>query len=214
MIHRFIPPCRRTRAPARGFAYNTDVSYQTYTTDALICGSYDRLTADRTYRMFTESTGMVFATARSAREERSKQRYALQDFALVRVSLVRGKSGWRVGSVEPLQNYYLSAPHRAARGTVVAVVNLLRRLVAGEEAHPAIFADTVRLLSDVPRLADEVLAQALQVYTLRTLAHLGYVAEHQSYQALLDPEADWVQATAMPATATKAITDGLAASHL
>ena len=38
---------------------------------------------------------MVLAAARSVREEKSRQRYALQEFALVRVSLIKGKSGWR-----------------------------------------------------------------------------------------------------------------------
>lgn len=191
------------------------MSYQTYTTEAIVCGSYDRLTADRTYLLFTESAGMVYATARSAREERSKQRCALQDFAHVRVSLVKGKSGWRVGSVEPLANYYLAASDRAARGTVVTTVQLLRRLLTGEDAQPAIFADTRALLQTVNHGEQAALAVWLETYTLRTLAQLGYIASHQAYDSRLVAGLDWLDDhRVLPPEATAAISNGFAASHL
>ena len=63
------------------------MSYQTYTTEALVCGTYDRNTADRSYRLFARELGMLFADARSVRLEKSRQRMALSDFSLVRVSL-------------------------------------------------------------------------------------------------------------------------------
>ncbi|HMA79002.1 MAG TPA: recombination protein O N-terminal domain-containing protein [Candidatus Paceibacterota bacterium] len=191
------------------------MSYQTYTTEAIVCGSYDRMTADRTYLLFTESAGMVFATARSAREERSKQRYALQDFSHVRVSLVKGKGGWRVGSVEPLHNYYASASDRAARGTVVATVQLLRRLVTGEDAQSTIFSDTHAFLAAVNEGDKTTLGIRFETFTLRLLAQLGYVATHPSYASRLATGTVWLKdTTTLPAEATTAISNGFAASHL
>lgn len=191
------------------------MSYQTYTTEAIVCGSYDRLTADRTYLLFTETAGMVFATARSAREERSKQRFALQDFAHVRVSLVKGKSGWRIGSVEAVTNYYLDAPDRAARGMVVGVVQLLRRLLTGEEVNTAVFTDTVALLGTSSQVAMVDPTVLFDAYRLRTLAHLGYVATNEAYAGLLEPGDTWLTYTdALPGLATKAIEQGLNASQL
>lgn len=191
------------------------MSYQTYTTEALVCGSYDRMTADRTYLLFTESAGMVYATARSAREERSKQRYALQDFSFVRVSLVKGKGGWRVGSVEPIANYYAGATDRAARGTVVATVQLLRRLLTGEDAQPAIFSDTLAFLKSVNEGDKTVLGVRLETYTLRLLAQLGYVATSTAYAQRLAAGDAWLTDTsALPAEAVAAISNGFAASHL
>lgn len=191
------------------------MSYQTYTTEAIVCGCYDRLTADRTYLLFTATAGMVFATARSAREERSKQRYALQDFSHVRVSLVKGKGGWRIGSVEPFINYYTSAPHRAARGTVVAVVQLLRRLLTGETVQPHIYDDTVAILARTREGKVEELAGHLETFTLRTLAQLGYVADNAAYTQQLAPGLAWLETSGeVPPEATAAIANGFAASHL
>lgn len=191
------------------------MSYKTYTTEAIVCGSYDRLTADRTYLLFTEEAGMVYATARSAREERSKQRYALQDFSHVRVSLVRGKSGWRVGSVEPLVNYYSLAATRELRGHVVAVVALLRRLLTGEDTQPAVFEDTRLLLMALPEQTTEVAAMLYDRYALRVLAHLGYIATNAAYTELLSAGDAWASdPEPLPAAAHTAITNGLQASHL
>jgi len=209
------PRHNHVRDCAGGFAYNTYMAYQTYTTEALVCGSYDRLTADRTYLLFTETAGMVFATARSAREERSKQRFALQDFAHVRVSLVKGKSGWRIGSVEPLINYYSSAPSRAARGTVVSTVQLLRRLLVGEDAHPEIFADTKAILAASSSADEATLPVSLETYTLRTLAHLGYVPHDAAYTDALATDGAWLtRREPLPAAAAQAIKAGFNASHL
>lgn len=151
------------------------MAYTTYTTDALVCGTYDRKTADRSYRLFTRELGMVWADARSVRLEKSRQRMALCDFSLVRVSLVRGKGGWKVGSVAAHHNFYHSAINQAARGSVVTIVRLLRRYVQGEVAEPALFdfvVESLHVLSnDVP---ERIFAD--QVITLRILAELGYVA--------------------------------------
>ena len=152
------------------------MSYTTYTTDAIVCGTYDRNTADRTYRLFTREVGMVWADARSVRLEKSKQRFGLSDFSLIRVSLVRGKSGWKIGSVSAIDNYYHSAIDQSARGSIVTIVRLLRRYFQGEEAQPELFdfvAESLSILSE--DVSERVFAD--QVITLRVLSELGYVAK-------------------------------------
>jgi len=84
-------------------------------------------TSDKSFLLFTRDNGMLFATAKSVREEVSKQRQALQDFSRIRVSLVKGKTGWRIGSVESLRNDFSAAYDRETRGSVVSLYRLLRR---------------------------------------------------------------------------------------
>lgn len=150
------------------------MSYQTYTTKALVCGTYNRNTADRSYLLFTREAGMLYAEARSVREERSRQRMALQDFSLVRVSLVKGKSSWKIGSIECERNFFSSASDKEARGSVVLVTKFLRRFFSGQEAAPALFDYVVAslgLLSSASTTRDyfEKIIQA------RILLELGYV---------------------------------------
>lgn len=151
------------------------MSYSTYTTEAIVCGTRDRNTTDRSFLLFTQSGGMLYAEARAVRRESSKQRSALQDFTRVRISLIRGKSGWRVGSVEALENYYTSAVDREARGSVVALIKMLRRFARGEEAMTEVYefikiALTTLAQSQIERTFLEAYVQ------VHFLAHLGYVA--------------------------------------
>lgn len=150
------------------------MSYQTYTTKALVCGTFNRNTADRSYLLFTREAGMLYADARSVREERSRQRYALQDFSLVRVSLIKGKRGWKIGSIEAQENYYQTSIDKDARGSVVSLFRLLRRFVKGEEADPELFDYIIDALNE---LSNEVAKRSFVSIAIQVqvLAVLGYV---------------------------------------
>lgn len=158
------------------------MAYKTYITEALVCGSYDRHTSDRLYMLFTRDAGMVYAAARSVREERSKQRYALQDFSHVRVTLIHGKSGWRIAGVESLCNYYALCESREARACVRNGILLARRCIQGEVPHAEIFDDVVAAYQGV-HTCDPVLLN--MIVSLRMLSALGYVAPHDELHRIL-----------------------------
>tara|TARA_B100000508_G_scaffold132869_1_gene122227 strand:+ start:3687 stop:4265 length:579 start_codon:yes stop_codon:yes gene_type:complete len=150
------------------------MAYQTYTTEALVCGTFDKNTADRSYLLLTKRAGMVFADARSVRSEKSRQRYALQDFSRVRVSLVKGKAGWKIGSIEAVNNYYAKAVDKTARGSVVSTVRFLRRFLKGEGELPELFDYVTKVLNFLSNEIEDrqFMEVATQVYIL---SMLGYV---------------------------------------
>jgi recombinational DNA repair protein (RecF pathway) len=128
---------------------------------------------------------MLFADARSVREERSRQRYALQDFSQIRVSLVKGRKGWKIGSVEVFKNDFMDASSRAVRGSVVAIYRTLRRFIHGEEASPELFdfcREALALVS-ADMKARQFFEQLTQVQILRLL---GYVDENTLPQPVRD----------------------------
>ncbi len=150
------------------------MSYQTYTTEALVCGAFERNTSDRSFRLFTKTAGMIYATARSVREERSKQRYALQEFSRVRVSLIKGKRGWRVGSVEVSQNDYSLAISREVRGSVLMLYRMLRRFIHGEEPMPELFDFCIEALDEL--IKNDRDREFLELFVQsQILFKLGYV---------------------------------------
>jgi recombinational DNA repair protein (RecF pathway) len=132
---------------------------------------------------------MVWATARSVREERSRQRYALQDFSLIRVSLIKGKSGWRIGSTEALGNPFLDARGRLARGGITYLIKMLRRYVQGEQSMSTAFDDLAAALLAI-RESDDVFAITAwqNVVVTRLLYTLGYVALRPSIELLVTTE--------------------------
>jgi len=193
------------------------MAYATYTTEVLVCGTFDKNTADRSYLLFTREAGMVYADARSVREERSRQRYALQDFSSARVSLVKGKGGWRIGSIEPLENHYLLAVDKPARGSVVSIVRFLRRFAGAEEANPEVFDAIVAALRFVrTAVAHRDLLE--RIVMVRTLVELGYVDAKRIPEAVRTAPLATLVATPPPQsvadTLERLYTQAVSVSHL
>ena len=189
------------------------MSYQTYTTEAIVCGSRANNTSDKGFLLFTREAGMLWASAKSVREERSRQRFALQDFSLIRVSLVRGRSGWRIGSVECERNYFREAGKEAKvqRGTITAIIRLLRQFVHGEVTQQDIFDDTkVALAEAVIEVEGEKLKE---LFAFRLLYRLGYIQSRDSYSQNLSSSLWWTL-PALSTEAKKALKNAETVSHL
>lgn len=190
------------------------MAYKTYTTDAIVCGSHDTYTSDRSFLLFTREAGMLWATARSVRVEQSKQRYALQDFSLIRVSLIKGKGGWRIGSVEAIHNPFMEAHARTARAGIAAVIKLVRRFVRGEDPQPKVYDDLATVLVCLAIASPDDGIDLQDQFTLRTLHNLGYIAPRDSFRALIASDDPWSVPTQISAEAKQSIAQALAVSHL
>ncbi|MBX2866580.1 recombination protein O N-terminal domain-containing protein [Candidatus Kaiserbacteria bacterium] len=188
------------------------MAYHLYNTEALVCGSRDSNTSDRAYILFTREAGMIWAQTKSVREERSKHRYALQDFSVIRVSLVHGKAGWRIVGTEPSTNLYYDAKERDVRILLRNVVRLLRRVIRGEEATPELYDDLLHTLKAVPK--DVAASEMETVLTLRVLHALGYIAPQEVYQNLLEDNAYETRTPEGLRKASQVIEGALTASHL
>ncbi|MBX9906683.1 recombination protein O N-terminal domain-containing protein [Patescibacteria group bacterium] len=157
-------------------------TFETYTTEAIVCGSFSDKEHDRTLRLFTKEGGMLYARAGGTRAHISKLRYGLQDFSYAKVTLVRGRSEWRVIGAVALDNFYYKARTRAARAAVLAGTRSLSRFVQGGGRHPELFTEVVDGMY-VLGAAEHPLGE--RVFLLRLLSHLGYVSPHASYARLL-----------------------------
>ncbi len=147
--------------------------YEKYPADALILDSRERGEADRAYALFTEEFGLVWARAAAARTENSKMRGALQSYARARVSLVKGKRGWRLaGAIAHTPS--IGAPQNGIRA-FARVSQLVLRLCAGEEKNPYLFA----ALSDAQRalFAEGADTASIEIVCVaRVLYALGYLS--------------------------------------
>lgn len=158
------------------------MSYETYTTRAIVCGSHDRGDHDRTLRLFTADAGMVFASARGLRSNDSKLRYALQDLSHSTVSLVHGKREWRLTGAASIENFYFDAKTREARVALVSYLRSVRRMVQGSE-DGAVFEQVLDTLGTLVRKDASTL---VDIAVLRLLNSLGYVRAHDGIAALLE----------------------------
>jgi recombinational DNA repair protein (RecF pathway) len=163
------------------------MSSRQYITKAIVCGSRHTMTSDKSYLLFTQELGMLWAVARSVRMEKSKQRCALQDFSIIRVSLVQGRSVWRIGSVEALSNPFFESSSRIARGGVSYIIKMLRKYIHGDGMTMQIFIDTQDILKILLSEKDiDLVTLYQQVFLLRLFNELGYIKKTENIQKLIE----------------------------
>lgn len=153
------------------------MSHHIYHTRGLILGSIPIGESNRFYKIFTEELGLVSASAQAVRMEKSKLRYALQNFSWVMLDLVNGREVWRITSArEEISHPVLKADTERFK-IFARVCALVSRMVHGERQEKELFEDLLNFanflesasLSEIGTLSLEVLASA------RILARLGYL---------------------------------------
>ena len=82
-------------ACARSPVQPADSYVQKYQTEVIVLANREMGENDRVLALYTKDFGLVKARASAILTERSKMRYALQDYSRASVSLVRGRRGWR-----------------------------------------------------------------------------------------------------------------------
>lgn len=157
--------------------------YQKYHTDALVLGSREMGESDKILGLFTRDFGLVRARARGIRAGKSKMRYALQNYSLANVSLVRGKQGWRLAGATALGNG--SGGDIKGRMAFARIAGLVTRFVAGEEANRNLFEILRDALSALSQEHCEAWATIELVCAARVLYALGYISNEALKTALL-----------------------------
>jgi DNA repair protein RecO (recombination protein O) len=155
--------------------------YQKYQTDALVVGSRERGEADRVYSLYTKEFGLVRARASAVRSERSRMRFALQNYARAAAALVRGKRGWRVAGASAIQ----SAPSdMRGLAAFARISTLLLRLVDGEDKNEYLFAALAEAHGTLMQKKCDAYATVELVCVARMLFALGYISDEALSTAL------------------------------
>ncbi len=157
--------------------------YQKYHTDALVLGSREIGEADRMLALYTRDFGLVRARARGIRSAKSKMRYALQNYSLANVSLVSGKTGWRLAGATAIESPKLGDIKGAM--AFARAAGLVVRFVAGEEQNKELFNILCETRSALFQERCEAWATIELVCVARVLFALGYISKEALNLALL-----------------------------
>lgn len=155
--------------------------YQKYQTEALVLSSREQGENDRVYALYTREFGLVWARASAVRKEKSRMRYALQNLSHAKVSLVRGKRGWRAAGAAALKNAGGDPKGVAA---FARIAELVSRLVQGEEANPYLFAALAEGHTALLQDKCDAFATIEIVCVARVLYALGYISTEALSTAL------------------------------
>lgn len=146
--------------------------YTKYHTDALVLGNYESGEADRAIVLYTRDFGLVRARAGGVRLEKSKMRYALHSYAYSRVSLVRGKNGWRAAGATSTR----ALPTGGAATSFARIAALASRLIAGEERNDYLFAALSDAHASLAHSSLESIPTIEIMCVARVLYALGYIS--------------------------------------
>jgi len=147
-----------------------------YHTEALILGSKSFGEAGKYYSIFTRDLGMIYASAQGIRKISSKLRFVLQDFSYVKIDLVRGKDFWRITSASKTNELENISKRIETLEVFANISQLLKRLLAGEDANETLFLDLLNGLSALEKSETiEEIRNIEAIVVLRMLSNLGYI---------------------------------------
>ncbi len=154
------------------------MSYAVYTTRGFILNSAPTGEASKLYSLYTEDFGLIRAKAQSVRLINSKLRYSLEDYSLCTFSLVRGKEVWRLtgSQAEP--------PSKKSALVRARILNLVRRLVQGEEKNQTLFDALLTLAEGEMPSEISVLTQVLSILGYLDLAAIEGKSEREVLLAI------------------------------
>jgi len=157
------------------------MAYHVHTTRALILKSRGEGEGHKILHLLTEDLGVLTAHAQSVRVLKSKLRYHLQDYTLSRISLVRGRSLWRVTGAETISRAHTRLPY--SRAITARLCSLAFVLTLPDDPHTDLFQDLFALVEylgaeDIVR--EELAPHAELLTLLRMLARAGFLEEHTS----------------------------------
>lgn len=141
--------------------------------------------------LYTDSAGLLWAHAQSAREERSQLRSHLQIGTRGKFSLVKGKDVWRVvGIAETVNMHFALAGRTDAQKMLQRVLLFVRQFVRGEGSDPYFFSVLWGFFDSLHVHNEELLKDAEHAVVLRMLAALGYVEGGEGVAHFLHPSYD------------------------
>lgn len=151
------------------------MSYQKYTTEAVVLNSFQRGESDKVLVLYTCEFGLLYARAAGIRREGSRMRYAVQDFAHASVSLVRGKGGWRLAGASALRTASLPLTRGGAK-RYAHITQLVRRLVHGEGENTRLFETLTEARRSLAAFPKEQHSTIELISVARILHALGYLS--------------------------------------
>lgn len=156
------------------------MSYHLYTTPALVFGAYQSGESHKRVVLLTKDLGLIVAHMQSGRELRSKLKTTLDLFSYSRVSLIRGRTDWRLTGTELVEHFARLKRIPERRVAMARIGKLLTRFIHGEEVNEALFEAVLSACLYLEKEDDATFIdfEALDItVSLKVLALLGYLDE-------------------------------------
>lgn len=161
------------------------MSHTIYNTEAFVLSSRNSGEADKIFELFTKDFGVVAAKATGIRKIESKSRFAVQEFRYVDISLVKGKTYWRLISARPIHE--LNSIKSLSISSRMRSLQLVQKLAPREEDLSLLFKELVSAYSFSSKTHPnkEEVSGLEALLALKILHALGYWGDEQGDKDLI-----------------------------
>jgi DNA repair protein RecO len=161
------------------------MSYHIYTTDGIILKRTPFGEANILLHILTQDLGLIMASARSARLYVSKLRPALQEYAYVSVSCIKGKNGWKITNVVSKGSFFFEYPEYTHK-VMSQITFVLMQMIQGETPHKEVFDITKNAFEFLKNIPKDLISEFEVLVVLRILSELGYVVKDSNTEIFLN----------------------------
>ena len=156
--------------------------YQIYQTEGIVLKSFNFSEADKYLLILTRDFGLIKIAAKGLRKVSSKLRYSLQEFSVAQISLVQGRSIWRLTNASCENNFFFDLGKDKDKLIVVkSVLDLLTQLLSGQEKNENLYILVKEAFSFLGQ--NDFFTKELKGFesllVLRILYSLGYLDENR-----------------------------------
>ncbi len=166
------------------------MAYNIYTTDAIVLKHLTSGDADLTLFVLTRDLGLIIASAKSARLDKSKLKGALQEYSYGSISFVRAQSIWKVTNAKSEGNFYFQN-QKFGQEILARISRVLTQTIVGESPHKEIFEIVSSGFSILKDIEENDIANFEILIVLRILFELGYVAKEKNNEMYFKDPNDW-----------------------
>lgn len=158
------------------------MAHRLYHTEGIVLASRPLGEDSRVFLILTPDCGLANVLARGVRKTSSKLRSHMQTMVHLRLSLVRGREFWRLAGAEDTGDLIGLWGQSQKAAAAQRLSGLVRRLVSGEEGHPAFYREFKESLLFLARsdFNPVGLKDFQLVVAVRLLRHLGYIAQSET----------------------------------
>lgn len=159
------------------------MSYHIHTTDAFVLSLLPRSEGSAQVELLTRDFGFLFAHAQGLRELKSKLRYHVTPYALVHVSLVRGRELWRLTGGVNLTRFDRLSPLK--RDPLLRMMALARSLSVPDDPHTNYFELLQEAVDLSATVSDELVVPFELLTTLALIESAGFLGGDERVGPLL-----------------------------
>ncbi len=164
-----------------------------YRTEAIILSSRPSGESGKYLTVLSKEYGVLKIEAQAVRKNDSKLRQSIQDFSVVDISFVRGKTGNKLVNASFISNFYYEISNQKILKSISNIFRLVEKMIVDEEKDDSIFDLFIKInliLKDNLDCTDDFL-KALEIISVyRLLSSLGYLSRDGEYNFILSEELD------------------------